>query len=132
MKKNYFKSKITCLLLAILIALQSCVAYKNKTSTLDEAAATNGKVLVVKTDDTKLKLTKIEKIDGAYYGSIKTKNGFEKIPLTESDLKRVSVLDKRASTWGNIGIIVGSLGIVFIIIAAVSVQDMDIDLGEGY
>ncbi|MNR40749.1 hypothetical protein D3C85_1590690 [compost metagenome] len=116
----------------MLIVLQSCAAYKKDTSTLDEAAATNGKVLVVKTDDTKLKLTKIEKIDGVYYGSIKTKNGIEKIPLTETDLKRISVLDQTATTWGNIGIIVGSLGIVFLIIAGIAVQDMDIDLGDGY
>lgn len=128
MKINYFKSKFASLLLAFLIVLQSCVAYKKETSTLDEAAATNGKVLAVKTDDTKLKLTKIEQIDGVYYGSIKTKNGIEKIPLTESDLKRISVFDKTASTWGNIAIIAGSLGVIFIIIIGISVQDMDINL----
>lgn len=125
MKINYFKSKFASLLLAFLIVLQSCVAYKKETSTLDEAAATNGKVLVVKTDDTKLKLTKIEQIDGVYYGSIKAKNGVEKIPLTESDLKRISVFDKTASTLGNIGIVTVTLGVLFLMTAAISLQDMD-------
>ena len=128
MKIDYFKSKLICLLLSLLIVLQSCVAYKSISSTLDEAVATNGKVLVVKTDDTKFKLIKIEQIDGVYYGSMKTKSGIEKIQLHESDLKRIRVLDKTASTLGTIGIIVGSLGIVILIIGAIAVQDMDINL----
>jgi len=128
MKKDYFKRKFSCILLSFLLVLQSCVAYKSSTSTLDEAVATNGKVLVVKTDGTKFKLIKIEQINGVYYGSMKTKNGIEKIQLNESDLKRISVLDKTASTLGTIGIVVGSLGIVILIIGAIAVQDMDIGL----
>ncbi|HEU4788140.1 MAG TPA: hypothetical protein VFS71_00480 [Flavobacterium sp.] len=128
MKIDYFKRKFACLLLGFLIALQSCVAYKDASSTLDEAVATNCKVLVVKTDGTVFKLIKVEQIDGIYYGSIKTKKGIEKIQLNESDLKRISVLDKTASTWGTIGIIVGSLGIVLLIVGSLVVDDMDIGL----
>lgn len=120
MKIDYFKSKFTSLLLSVLIALQSCAAYKDNSSTLDEAVATNGKVLVVKNDGAEFKLIKIEQIDGVYYGSIKTKIGIEKVRLNESDLKRISVWDKTASTWGTIGIIAGSLGIVLLIIFSIS------------
>lgn len=123
MKKDYFVRKFICLLLSLLITLQSCVAYKDTSSTLDEAVATNCKVLVVKTDDTEFKFVKVEKIDGVYYGNLKTRIGIEKVRLTESDLKRISVLDKTASTWGTIGIVVGSLGIIFLIIVSVSGED---------
>jgi hypothetical protein len=124
MKIDYFKSKFTCLLLSLLIVLQSCVAYKDNSSTLDEAVATNGKVLVVKNDGAEFKLIKIEQIDGVYYGSMKTKIGIEKVRLNESDLKRISVWDKTASTWGTIGIIVGSLGIVLLIVFGISGQGL--------
>ncbi|WP_281227740.1 hypothetical protein [Flavobacterium aquiphilum] len=131
MKKDYFKRKFTCILLSFLLVLQSsCVAYKSSTSTLDEAVASNCRVLVVKTDETKLKLLKIEKIDGAYYGTLKTSKGIDVIKLNESDLKRINLKDKTASTWGTIGIVVGSLGIVFAIIAGLSVQSFDV--GSGY
>jgi len=130
MKKDYFKRKFTCILLSFLLVLQSCVAYKSSTSTLDEAVASNCRVLLVKADDTKLKLLKIEKIDGAYYGTLKTSKGIDVIKLNESDLKRINLKDKAASTWGTIGIVVGSLGIVLAIIAGLSVQS--IDVGSGY
>jgi PBP1b-binding outer membrane lipoprotein LpoB len=120
MKIIYFKSKFICLLLWILIVLQSCVAYKDTASTLDEAVAANGKALVVKTDGTEFKLIKVEQIDGIYYGSMKTRIGIEKVRLTESDLKRISVLDREASTWGTIGVVVGCLGIIFLMIVGVT------------
>jgi len=128
MKMNCFKRKFACLFLGFLIVLQSCVAYKSTSSTLGEAVASNGKVLTVKTDGTKFKFIKVEQIDGIYYGSLKSKNGIEKVRLDENDFKRISLFDKTASTWGTIGIIAGSLGVVFVVIAALSVQDMNIDL----
>lgn len=123
MKVNCFKNKFSCLFLSFLITLQSCVAYKETSSTLDEAVATNCKVLVVKTNDTQFKFIKVEKIDGVYYGSLKTRIGIEKVRLAEGDLKSINVLDKTASTWGTIGIVVGSLGIIFLIAVSVSGED---------
>lgn len=108
--------------------LQSCVAYKSSTSTLDEAVASNCRVLAVRTDDTEFKLLKVERIDSVYYGTLKTKKGIEVIKLNESDFKRISVKDKKASTWGTIGIIAGSLGIVMSIVEIIvneSLDDMD-------
>ena len=127
MKVHCFKSKFSCLFLSFLIALQSCVAYKDTTSTLDEAVATNCKVLVVKTDDTQFKFIKVEKINGVYYGILKTRIGSEKVLLDENDLKRISVLDKTASTWGTIGIVVGSVVIIATIIGVLTYQDMGLD-----
>lgn len=127
----YFKSKSVCLLIALALLLQSCVVYKKTPSTINEAVDSKGKVLIVKTNDEKLKLIKIEKIDGAYFGEIKTKKGIEKIPLSENDIKTIRIKNKSASTLGNVFIVIGSLGVVFIVIAAIELQDFNIDLGEG-
>lgn len=131
MKIMYFKSKSVCLLIALTLLLQSCVVYKKTPSTINEAVDSKGKVLIVKTNDEKLKLIKIEKIDGAYFGEIKTKKGIEKIPLSENDIKTIRIKNKSASTLGNVFIVIGSLGVVFIVIAAIELQDFNIDLGEG-
>ena len=131
MKIMYFKSKSVCLLIALALLLQSCVVYKKTPSTINEAVDSKGKVLIVKTNDEKLKLIKIEKIDGAYFGEIKTKKGIEKIPLSENDIKTIRIKNKSASTLGNVFIVIGSLGVVFIVIVAIELQDFNVGLGEG-
>lgn len=120
MKIDYFKTKIVCLLLSFLILLQSCVVYKDVSSTIDEAVASKCKVLVVKTDGQEFKFAKVEKIGNVYYGILKTKKGNERVLLIEKDLEKIRVLDKRLSTWGNIGIVAGSLGIIFLIVGSIT------------
>lgn len=128
MKLKNFKTKTVCFLLVIVLVLQSCSVYKKTPVTLEQAATSNRKVLVIKSDNTKLKFTRIEQIEGSYYGRIKTRAGIEKIPLTESDLKTIRVLDKTATTVGNVAIVVGSLGIVLLVVAAVELST----LGDGW
>ncbi|HEY4618846.1 MAG TPA: hypothetical protein VIH09_11695 [Flavobacterium sp.] len=124
------KNKTICFFLIMALILQSCAVYKKTPVTLNEAATADGKVLVVKTDNTKLKFKKIEQIDGVYYGLIKTKGQIEKIPLTESDLKTIRLLDKTATTIGNVAIVVGSLGIVLLVVAAIELADWGDDWGN--
>jgi hypothetical protein len=124
------KNRTICFLLIIALILQSCAVYKKTSVTLNEAANGDRKILVVKTDNTKLKFKKIEKIDGVYYGLIKTKGQIEKIPLTESDLKTIRVLDKTATTIGNVAIVVGSLGVVFLVVAAIELSNLGDDWGD--
>jgi hypothetical protein len=124
------KNKTVCFLLIIALILQSCAVYKKTPVTLNEAASADRKVLVVKTDNTKIKFKKIEQIDDVYYGLIKTKGRTEKIPLTESDLKTIRVLDKTATTIGNVAIVVGSLGIVLLVVAAIELADWGNDWGN--
>ncbi|SHM08802.1 hypothetical protein [Flavobacterium xinjiangense] len=124
------KNRTICFLLIIALILQSCAVYKKTPVTLNEAANVDRKILVVKTDNTKLKFKKIEKIDGVYYGLIKTKGQIEKIPLTESDLKTIRVLDKTATTIGNVAIVVGSLGVVFLVVAAIELSNLGDDWGD--
>lgn len=130
MRFTSLKNATICFLLAIALILQSCAVYKKTPVNLNEAATTNRKVLVVKADDTKLKFKKIEQIDGVYYGLIKTKGQIEKIPLTESDLKTIRVLDKTATTIGNVAIVVGSLGVVFLVVAAIELSNWGDDWGD--
>ena len=94
-------------------------------------SSSKAKVLVVKTNDEKLKLIKIEKIDGNYFGEIKTRKGIEKIPLSENDIKTIRIKNKSASTLGNVFIVIGSLGVVFIVVAAIELQDFNVGFGEG-
>lgn len=128
MRLKNLKSKTVCFLLVIALILQSCSVYKKTPVTLDEAVTADRKVLVVKVDNTKLKFIRIEQTDGIYYGRIKTRGGIEKIPLTENDLKTIRVLDKTATTIGNVAIVVGSLGIVLLVVAAIELAS----LGDGW
>jgi hypothetical protein len=61
-----------------------------------------------------------------YYGITDDNGKIVKVPLTESNIKTIRVLDKTASTWGTIGIVAGSLLIIFGIIASSEVQSIDI------
>jgi hypothetical protein len=124
------KNKTVCFLLVISLILQSCAVYKKTPVTLNEVANANRKILVIKTDNTKMKFKKIEQIDGIYYGLIRTKGRIEKIPLTESDLKTIRALDKTATTIGNVAIVVGSLGIVLLVVAAIELADWGDDWGN--
>lgn len=128
MRLKNLKSKTVCFLLVIALILQSCSVYKKTPVTLDEAVTADRKVLVVKVDNTKLKFIRIEQTDGIYYGRIKTRGGIEKIPLTENDLKTIRVLDKTATIIGNVAIVVGSLGIVLLVVAAIELAS----LGDGW
>ncbi|MBA0884608.1 hypothetical protein [Flavobacterium undicola] len=133
MRHINLKSKTVCFLLVIALILQSCSVYKKTPVTLDEAVTADRKVLVVKVDNTKLKFIRIEQIDGIYYGRIKTRGGIEKIPLTENDLKTIRVLDKTATTIGNVAIVVGSVGTVLLVVAAIELSDLGANWGNwGY
>lgn len=129
MRLKNFRTKTVCFLLVIALILQSCSVYKKTPVTLEEATATDHKVLVIKSDNTKLKFKRIEQTDGIYYGILKTRAGIERIPLTESDLKTIRVLDKTATTVGNVAIVVGSLGVVLLVVAAAALSSLG-DWGE--
>jgi PBP1b-binding outer membrane lipoprotein LpoB len=116
------KSKIICVLLVFALMLQSCAVYQKTAVSLDEAAASNRKVLITKTDGAKLKLKKVERIDGTYYGILKVDGTTEKIILFENDIRTIRVLNKTATTFGNIGIIAGSAIVIFTIVAVAAIS----------
>ncbi|RKS13106.1 hypothetical protein [Flavobacterium sp. 120] len=130
MKCKSLKTKTVCFLLVIALIFQSCGVYKKTPVTLEQAVTADSKVLVVNADNKIFKFIRIEQIDGIYYGYLKTKGKIEKIPLTESDLKTIRVLNKTATNIGNIAIVVGSLGVVFLVIAAIELSSWYDDWGD--
>ncbi|NGY38604.1 hypothetical protein FQU23_013935 [Flavobacterium sp. XN-5] len=121
MKLKKIKCKIICALLTLGLLFQSCVVYQNQTVSLDDAVASDRKVLITKVDGAELKLIKIEKLDGKYYGHLKVKGGTEKVNIIENDVKNVHLKNKTASTIGNIGIVVGSGMVLFATLIVVAI-----------
>ena len=128
MKLQNLKNKTVCFFLVIALTLQSCSVYQKTPVTLNDAATANRRILIVKTDNTKIKFKKIEQIDGVYYGLIKTKGRIEKIVLTESDVKSIRILDKTATTLGNVAIIAGSLGFILSVLIGIALAGLNDNL----
>ena len=124
-----FKTKFVCVFLVFVILLQSCAVYKKAPVSISEASATNHKVLIINTDDTKLELKKIELVDGVYYGFIDEDRGIVKIPLNESTIKTIRIIDKSASTLLSTGIVVIPLAIIITLVTA-NWGPGNLDLGE--
>jgi len=115
MKKVLLRKKSICLVLIVVITLQSCSVYKKNSVNLNEASDAKSKVLVTRTNNEKIRFKKIVQIDSSYYG-IKHANGEEiKIPLKESDIKSVRVLDKTNSTVETILLVLGILASGFLV-----------------
>ncbi|MBP2283315.1 hypothetical protein H4V97_001633 [Flavobacterium sp. CG_23.5] len=121
MSQKYFKSKIVCVLLIFVLLMQSCAIYQKTSVSLDDAVASNRKVLITKTDGAKLKLKRVELTDGKYYGIVKVDGKTEKIILVENDIRTIRILNKSATTIGTVGIVLGSLVITFLVAAAIAV-----------
>ena len=121
MNQKYFKSKIVCVLLIFGFLFQSCAVYQKTSASLDDAVASNRKVLITKTDGAKLKLKRVELTDGKYYGIVKVDGKTEKIILVENEIRTIRILNKSATTIGTVGIVLGSLVITFLVAAAIAV-----------
>lgn len=132
MRLRYFKSKLVCVSLVFVILLQSCAVYQKTPVSIENAVTSNNKVLVITNNDTKLKLKKIELIDGKYYGISEDEDRkIIKTPLNESDIKTIRVLNKSASTWGTIGIVAGTILVIVGIIGYYEMENMDLGVDWG-
>ena len=118
MSLTHFKSKFVCVFLVFVILLQSCAVYQKTPVSIEEAVTTKNKVLIIKTDDTKLKLKKIEQIDGVYYGIIDGDREVVKVPLNKSEIKTIRILDKSTSTLSTIAVVVVPLALIIIFATA--------------
>jgi PBP1b-binding outer membrane lipoprotein LpoB len=116
------KSKIVCVLLIFVLMLQSCAVYQKTAVSVDEAVTSKRKVLITTTDGAKLKLKKVEQIEGKYFGIVKLDSKTEKIILIENDIRTIRILNKTATTLSNIGIIAGSTLVISSIVAVVAIS----------
>jgi PBP1b-binding outer membrane lipoprotein LpoB len=120
MRPLNFKHKMISVLFVIALMLQSCSIYKKPPASLDEAARANARTVVVNTDNSQHKFTRITQVDNEYYGEIKTIRGAKKLPLSESNIKSIKVLDKTATTLINLGIIVIPIATTVLLISNMS------------
>ena len=116
------KNKSMSMILVLMLMLQSCTVYQKTAVTLDEASASSRTTLITKTDGAKLKVKRVEKIDGTFYGIAKVEGKTEKITLEENEIKTVRLLNKTATTFGNIAIVAGSAIVIFTIVAVAAVS----------
>jgi hypothetical protein len=122
MKLLNLKHKMISILFAITLMLQSCSVYKKHPASLDEAVKANARTVVVNTDDSRHEFTRVIQLDNEYYGEIKTVNGTNKMPLSETDIKSIRVLDNKATTLRTIGIVVLTAGLAIAIISLSSLE----------
>ena len=128
MRPLKLKNKIFSVLFIIALMLQSCSIYKKSPASLDEAVRANARTVIVNTDNSKQEFRRITQVDNEYYGEIKTISGTKKVPLSETDIKSIRVLDKTATTFTNLGIIVVPVAAALVII---SLSSLDLDLGSS-
>ena len=109
-----FKKSLVCGFIIFSFLLQSCTVYQKTPISISEAASTNEKVVIIKTDDTKHKFRKIEQVDGQYFGILKSNGNLVNVPLIESEIKSIRPLNKRASTFATVGI--ASWAVIFLLV----------------
>ena len=128
MRPPKLKNKIFSVLFIIALMLQSCSIYKKSPASLDEAVRANARTVIVNTDNSKQEFRRITQVDNEYYGEIKTISGTKKVPLSETDIKSIRVLDTTATTLTNLGIIIVPVAATLVII---SLSSIDLDLGSS-
>lgn len=126
MRLKYLKTKIVSIGLVILLLLQSCAVYKKTPVTIEEAAKSNLKVVVERTNKEKLKLKRIENVDGNYLGIKKMNGKTVSIQLYEKDIQSIRVLDKSKSNVATVFLILGS---AVLITAVIIVATFDSNFG---
>ena len=124
--------KWVSVVLVLSILFQSCAVYRRKSVSLDEAAKTEHRILMIRANDQKVRLKRIEQIDGAYYGVMRVHGKKTKIKLDENDIKKLRPLNRGLTAMGNFGIVLGSLVAVVVIIFLTDDWDdtYTIDLSE--
>ena len=128
MRFSTFKNKTASIFLILISLLQSCNVYRKQPVTFEEAVASNNKVLLIKTDGSKQKSKKLLQVDSVFYSVSKKKGELVKNPINQSEIKSVHVLNKSASTWGNVGIITGG---VFLATFIYAVNTLANAMGSG-
>ena len=108
-----------CAFLALAILFQGCAIYGRESVSLDQAAKTHHKVLMIRNNDQKVKLKQIERADSVYYGIARTHGRKVKILLDKNDIKMLRPINRTATTFANVGLIAsGAIVFAAIIFAA--------------
>jgi hypothetical protein len=115
-------------ILVLSILFQSCAVYKHKSVSLEEAAKTRHRVMMVRTNDKKVYFKRIQIIDGAYYGVMRVHGRKTKIKLDENDIKKLRPINRIVTTLGNFGIVIG--GLIAVTVAIFASDSWDDSAGD--
>ncbi|MEM6687190.1 MAG: hypothetical protein AAF617_15520 [Bacteroidota bacterium] len=91
-----FKKHAKCLSIVciILVFFQSCQVYRSKSSTIEEAVKSNGRVKIHTLSGEKIKYKKILKKEGMYYGIVQK----DTLQIDTSKIARLRLKNKTLST----------------------------------
>ena len=113
---NYFRPVSVVLIFTIL--LQSCAVYRRDSVSLEAAAATHKRILMVRSNDQKVHLKKVTETDGKFYGVTRVHGHKVEIPLEEKDIKSLRPLNRGLTAMGNTGFVLAGIVAVIVIIFA--------------
>lgn len=117
------------LFISFCLLFESCSIYKKTPITIEEASTGDKSVLIIINDGTKLSLSKIEKIDGKYYGTKQINDQTITLPLNEEEILKIRQKDKRASRFVTIASIVTGVALITTIILVI---DLANDLNDDW
>jgi hypothetical protein len=108
--------KLIALLLIMIILLQSCVAYKGQSVTLERASNSKNKVKIETKDNQTFKYDSVTLEDEKYYGNKKVDGKILKTELKKDVITNIRLEDKKKSKFLDtaipiaiVGVVVGSL-----------------------
>ncbi|WP_136669022.1 hypothetical protein [Flavobacterium sp. H122] len=109
-----YKTLLGSLLSAFILG--SCSIYKTEPISIDNAISIGTTVKVIKIDNQKIKLQRIEKSDSIYYGIKKSKGQIIKVPLEPNQIKSIHEIDKTSSAISTVLSITGGTSFATLII----------------
>jgi hypothetical protein len=127
--KKQFKS-IT-LLLIMIILLQSCVAYKGQSVTLERALNSKNKVKIETKDNLTFKYDSVTFEGEKYYGNNKVDGKILKTELKKDVITNIRLEDKKKSKFLNVMIPVSIIGVAFGYIIISKASDINLHPGFG-
>ncbi len=108
-------TKSKCLFLALMMLIQGCRVYKKETMTLEDASAANVAIKLKKNNGEEMTFTRIEKIDGEFFGIQESSQKIVQVPLKEEDIKELRLHNKAMSSVLGLGLgIIGTLTVIFV------------------
>ncbi len=125
--KNCIKS--LAIIIAFSIILSSCSAYYKKEATFNEAYLSNKPVKLVTNTNKKVFLKRIILKDTIYYGVYKSNGKKITFPLSKDNYRSIRIKDRTASTILNVSGAVLTLGVVGLIIFAIT---FDLDFEDNW
>lgn len=123
MKASTYNSKSVIISISLLLLMQSCGVYHSNGVSLDDAVASKNKILIQQKDGSKLKYSKVKKVDGKYFGA-KCSDEKQLIPIDEHNIDKVRVRNTGLSALATLGIITATLAAISTVVVVAANQNI--------